>query len=349
MELALGTVQFGLDYGISNTQGQVDKAEVIDILMQAKSLGINTLDCAGAYGNSEHLLGDIFKEAQKVSQRDNQLGPQLDSQLDYPLGSQLGNSFNIISKIPALNNEDRSIKPYFFSSLKHLQQDSIESLLFHHADNLLNHPDKEKLFKQALSLKSQGLIKRIGVSVYTPKQLISIAQTFPIELVQTPINIFDQRFISTDVINFCQQKSIKLHARSLFLQGLLFIEQGKLAPYFLPYQQKLDDFAMLAQHLNCTKLTLALAIVVNTTQHITAQKSHTNTQKNTRTNANDQLAAQMSNNVIEKLVVGVCNTKQLTDIVEAYQLAKTLKVSKAELLALADDRLGFINPSLWSV
>ena len=57
MKLAIGTAQFGLNYGISNTQGQVDKAQVADILSLGASLGIDTLDCAGAYGNSEQILG----------------------------------------------------------------------------------------------------------------------------------------------------------------------------------------------------------------------------------------------------------------------------------------------------
>ncbi|MEM5513639.1 aldo/keto reductase [Pseudoalteromonas sp. AS84] len=329
MELALGTVQFGLDYGISNTQGQVNKTEVFDILTQAKHLGINTLDCAGAYGNSEHLLGEIFNE------------------------SKLSEDFNIISKIPALNNVQHSIETAFFRSLAHLQQQQIETLLFHHSDNLLYHPKKDSLFKQALSLKSQGLIKRIGVSVYTPEQLKTIASHYPIEVVQAPINVFDQRFIATDVIEFCQQKNIVLHARSLFLQGLLFIDQDKIAPYFRPYQQKLNDFAALAQHLNCTKVTLALAMLVNgspnsapaSRANITAQKSHTNIQQN----VNNKVPKQINKSIIEKLVVGVCNTQQLRDIVEAYKLAKELSISKTELLALADERLGFINPSLWSV
>lgn len=329
MELALGTVQFGLDYGISNTQGQVSKAEVFDILTQAKHLGIKSLDCAGAYGDSEHLLGDIFKE------------------------SDLSKNFNIISKIPALNDDQHSIETAFFRSLEHLQQQQIETLLFHHSDNLLYHPKKDSLFKQALSLKSQGLIERIGVSVYTPEQLKKIASHYPLEVVQAPINVFDQRFIAADVIELCQQKNIVLHARSLFLQGLLFIDQDKVAPYFQPYQQKLNDFAALAQHLNCTKVTLALAMLVNdsspstslTKTNITAQKSHSITQDNVK----EYVTKQADKSIIEKLVVGVCNTQQLKDIIEAYKLAKELPISKTELLALADERLGFINPSLWSV
>jgi aryl-alcohol dehydrogenase-like predicted oxidoreductase len=295
MKLALGTAQFGLDYGISNSQGQVPYSQVKDILEHASALGINTLDCAGSYGNSEKVLGELPESGH----------------------------FNIISKIPALTNNETSINKYLQRSLMHLQRDEIDVLLFHQADNLITHPKKKQLFKQLQILKSQNVVKKIGVSVYSPEQLQTVADNFSIEVAQVPINIFDQRFISKDIINLCQEKQIKLHARSLFLQGLLFIEQERLVSYFTPFKDKLKAFGQLAKHLNCSTLSLALAIVT--------QESFSH------------------NNVIEQLVVGVCNVEQLTEIVDAYSQATTLNISKNELLILADSRVGFINPSMWSI
>lgn len=302
MKLALGTVQFGLDYGISNSQGQVNATEVSNILRHAASLGIDTLDCAGAYGDSEQILGELLH----VSHNDDK--------------------FRIVSKIPALTNSQDSIIEYFNQSLLHLQTDRIDALLFHQANNLLIHPKKEQLFQQLKTLKKQQLIKRIGVSVYNPKQLTSISQQYPVDLMQVPLNIFDQRFISKDIIELCHQKNIKIHVRSLFLQGLLFIEQDRLANYFTPYKDKLSDFIELAKYLDCSKLTLALAIVAQDLPYSITVKT---------------------NDIIEKIVVGVCSTQQLTEVVDAYQQAKKLSISSDELMALADQRLGFINPSLW--
>jgi len=301
MKLALGTVQFGLDYGISNTQGQVDKNQVADILKLAMSLGIDTLDCAGAYGNSEQILGSLSKER------------------------PLKQPFNIVSKIPALTDKQCSISELFELSLKSLQRDKIEALLFHHADNLLYHPKKEKLFQQVQALKTHKMVNRIGVSVYSPEQLKSIALMYPIDLVQVPVNIFDQRFISTEVLELCQHKSIKLHVRSLFLQGLLLTEADELPNYFLPYRDKLNAFSELAQYLNCSKLTLALAIVAQELPDYT-----------------------MKSDIIEKVIVGVCTAKQLNEVATAYQQAKELPLSVQELANLADNRLGLINPSLWN-
>ena len=295
MKLALGTVQFGLNYGVSNQQGQVSKTQVQEILAQALSLGIKTLDCAAAYGESEHVLGEVIANS----------------------------NFNIITKIPALPHEQASLFDYFEQSLQKLQQKSVHGLLLHQADNLITHPKKQQIFQQLQSLKQQGLAKLIGASLYSPEQLHYIALHYPIDIAQVPINIFDQRFLAKDIIELCRQKRIKLHARSLFLQGLIFLQEQELPQYFTPYKDKLNAFSQLAKHLACSKLTLALAIV--------AQESR---------NYND---------VIDKLVIGVCNSEQLDEIVQAYQQAITLAVSIEELTLLKDKRLELINPSLWTL
>jgi aryl-alcohol dehydrogenase-like predicted oxidoreductase len=299
MKLALGTVQFGLDYGISNQQGQVSQNQVSDILQQAQALGIDTLDCAGAYGNSEKVLGEL----------------------------NASESFKLISKIPALTKDQHSITPFVEESLLNLHCSTLDTLLFHQADNLLNHPEKAKLYAQLALLKEQQQVNNIGVSVYSPEQLMPIIHHYPIDTAQVPINVFDQRFISTDIIELCTKKGVKLHARSLFLQGLLFIEHTQLPPYFKQYRDKLNAFDELAKYLSCTKLTLALALLAQDLPETTAH--------------------QTDFSVIEKMVVGVCNTEQLTEIVNAYQQAKALSVARHELRLLADTRLDFINPSLW--
>lgn len=293
MKLALGTVQFGLNYGISNEQGQLSKPQVKDILTHAKQLGIKTLDSAAAYGNSEQVIGELTQTE----------------------------DFDIISKVPALSEEQTSVMPYVEQSLLHLQKSKLSALLFHNADNLITHPIKEKLYQQLIDVKAQGLTKRIGVSLYTPTQLKQITKSFAIDIAQVPINVFDQRFISKQCIELCKKKQVKLHARSLFLQGLIFFDADSLPSYFSPFKEKIAAFNQLAKQLGCSKLTLAFAIV--------AQDSH---------NYSD---------VIEQLVVGVCSVKQFDEIVLAYQQAQALKSSIDELATLQDERLAFINPSMW--
>lgn len=294
MRLALGTVQFGLNYGVSNQQGQVSKTQIEEILEQALSLGIDTLDCAAVYGESEQVLGKLTASS----------------------------SFNIITKIPPLNHQQDSLLDYFEQSLKNLQQKQVHGLLMHQANDLITHPERDCFFQQLQRLKQQGKVKQIGVSVYSPEQLQQIAQHFPINLAQVPVNVFDQRFLTNETIDLCSQKNIKLHARSLFLQGLVFINEQDLPNYFAPYKAKIAEFSKLAKYLACSKLTLALAIVAQESLNL--------------------------NNVFEKLVIGICNCQQLNEVVQAYQQATTLAVTIEELAALEDKRLELINPSLWA-
>jgi len=293
MKLALGTVQFGLDYGISNKQGQVSKRQIKEILAKAFSFGISTLDCAAAYGNSEQIIGQLIPNS----------------------------NFNIITKIPPLEHEQGSIFDYFNQSLQKLQQQQLYGLLLHRADDLIIHPKRKQFFQQLQVLKKQKLTNKIGASLYNPTQLHDIAKYFPIDFAQVPINVFDQRFLSADIINLCKKKQIKLHARSLFLQGLIFFHERDLPQYFTPFKSKLTEFTLLAKHLACSELTLALAIV--------AQESHNN------------------NHVIDKLIIGVCSCQELNELVQAYEHAKILAVNIEQLSKLADQRLAFINPSYW--
>lgn len=302
MKIALGTAQFGLDYGVSNSQGQVTKPEIDAILKQALSLGIDTLDCAGAYGNSEKILGQL-----NVSQ-----------------------NFNLISKIPRLSNNENNIEQLLSQSLADLQSKHLSALLLHHANNLLEHPDRNKIFCDLDLLKKKQKVNRIGVSVYHPEQLLSILKYFDIDLVQAPVNFFDQRFISADIISICKKKNIKLHARSLFLQGVLLMTNENMPRYFKPYQEKLLAYSHLAKSLACSKLTLALAILA----------------QNSPNKSNDEQAKQ---DVFEKLVIGVCNRQQLHEVAEAYHQAQNLSFCTEELKQLADTRAGLINPSLWQL
>lgn len=198
-KLALGSVQFGVDYGVSSTAGQVRFEEVKRILGYAYSKNINVLDTAPAYGNSEQILGKVnvsnFKVVTKTRHFD---------------GGEI-NSSDIIS-----------LKSDFYRSLKNLRQDSIHAILIHNAEALLK-PNAEKLFDQLKELKLAEKVKKVGVSVYDHSQLQSILDNFDIDLVQLPFNILDRRMIENGMLAKLQMKGIEVHARSVFLQGLLLM------------------------------------------------------------------------------------------------------------------------------
>ena len=198
-KIALGTVQFGIDYGINSENGQVQPEEVRSILNYAHSQNIDLLDTAPAYGNSEKVLG--------VANVQN---------------------FKVVTKTRHFNNAEISnsdidlLKKDFSCSLTDLRQKSFYGVLVHNADDLLK-PGSQKLFDQLENLKKAEKIKKIGVSVYDHKQLQSILENFDIDIVQLPFNILDKRLIDSGMLVKLQNRGIEVHARSVFLQGLLLM------------------------------------------------------------------------------------------------------------------------------
>lgn len=298
MKLALGTVQFGLDYGVSNNDGTVAAAQITEILTLAHQVGIITLDTAFAYGNSEQALG----------------------------AQELSHDFNIVSKIPALAanldtiNNASIIDHFLNQSLERLKTNSLYGLLFHSADDLLSGRG-EQLFQQALMLKSSGKVKKLGVSVYTPAQLEAVCDKLSIDLVQIPVNCIDQRFVTGDQLKRLKSKSIEVHSRSAFLQGLLLMSKRERPAYFKPVNDVLNRFDNLLEKHQCDAITLALAFLLH--------------------NKNAQY--------IDKIVVGCCSALQLSEIVLAYHNAKNLCISPQDFDALASNNEALINPSTWQV
>jgi len=200
-KIALGTVQFGIDYGINSVDGRVRLEEVKRIFSHAHLKGINLLDTAPAYGDSEKILGrmDIsnFKVVTKTRHFDS---------------------------LEIKNNDVKLLNNDFYHSLEDLKQDSVYGVLIHNADDLLK-SGAEKLFDQLQELKQAKKIEKIGVSVYDYSQLQSILDNFDIDLVQLPFNILDRRMIDSGMLSTLRSSNTEVHARSVFLQGLLLMSE----------------------------------------------------------------------------------------------------------------------------
>lgn len=205
-KLALGTVQFGLDYGISNTGGRTAADEVTRIIAFAEKQGIGTLDTAHAYGDSERILGE-----------------------------QNLQNWKIISKFPAVAG--RSLNTIFDESLNRLHVDQLYGYLAHNATLLLENP---KLWTDLQKLKTDGKVQKIGYSLYSPAELDRLMQLGMVpDLVQIPFNILDTRF--EDRLSALKANGVEIHSRSSFLQGLFFINPKKLPASFDPVVPYLQD------------------------------------------------------------------------------------------------------------
>jgi aryl-alcohol dehydrogenase-like predicted oxidoreductase len=197
-KIALGTAQFGLPYGISNTHGQVDRTEMDKIWQVARGANITLLDTAIAYGNSEENIGAT---------------------------ESVG--FDIVTKLPPLSGAETSVTQWvqhqIENSLAKLKRNSLYGLLLHNPADLLA-DNGDELLAALVNLKRDGLIKKFGVSIYAPTELDSLYSQIPNfvpDIVQTPLNVMDQSIASSGWLTRLSEMNVEVHIRSVFLQGLL--------------------------------------------------------------------------------------------------------------------------------
>ena len=210
-KIVLGTVQFGLQYGV-NSAGRPSEDAVKGILSEAAKGGITTLDTSSAYGNSEEILGEC------VTPEEN---------------------FKIVSKYP---KGETSVSEMFNGSLKRLNVSQLYGYLLHHFEVYKNNP---KVWDEFVALKASGKVEKIGFSLYTPEELEFILEKgSPFDLIQVPFNIFDKKFLP--YMKELHEKGVEIHVRSTFLQGLFFKDRNALPEKLQPmknYLLQLDEFS----------------------------------------------------------------------------------------------------------
>ena len=197
-KLILGTAQFGMQYGVTNKKGKTKKNEIKKILNHLSKKKIAYLDTASSYQKSELEIGNYLKTNKK--------------------------KFKIITKY---SQSFGDIQKQFIKTRK---------LIGQYPDTILAHSAKDYLsknFQKSINLlKKFFLIKNIGVSLYDPNDLFKVIKIRVPDIIQVPINIFDKRFLDKKIINCLKKNNIKMHARSIFLQGLLFIDKEKVYKNF---------------------------------------------------------------------------------------------------------------------
>jgi aryl-alcohol dehydrogenase-like predicted oxidoreductase len=287
--LALGTVQFGLDYGVTHDGGRVAESEIRKILADAQAAGIDTLDTAAGYGDSEDVLGRI----------------------------DAGRSFRIITKTIASGaatisdpGNDR-IEARFFQSLEKLAIPSVDGVLVHAVGDLLA-PSGDKLWKRMESWRAQGLVQRIGISVYDRAETDAVLARFSPDLVQLPLNALDQRLLRDGTMKRLTNRGIAIHVRSLFLQGLLLQDPAHCPARLSQTLPLLKNWWFTCHDRDVSPLAAALGFGLDIPG-------------------------------IERIVVGVHSAAHLREIIAATQTS----VTGLDWAALATHDTAAVDPRRW--
>jgi aryl-alcohol dehydrogenase-like predicted oxidoreductase len=227
-KLGLGTVQFGQAYGVSNARGQVPEPEAAAILAAAASTGMHLLDTAANYGEAEAVLAKLNTAPFRV------------------VTKTIGMKHGLDAVIARARLSAASLKA--------------DTLLVHAASDLQG-PDGAALWAALRRLQAQGIFRKIGISVYVADDPASLAEQFRPDVMQLPFSLLDQRLLASGTLTRLRALGVELHARSLFLQGLLFLETlpEKLrhaAPHLARVRTEL-------RRANATPLSAALGFVLS--------------------------------------------------------------------------------------
>lgn len=235
--LALGTVQFGLNYGIGNSSGCVTLEDARNIIRQAEANGVNTLDTAIAYGASEATLGQIGVGGWRVITK--------------------------LPKLPAYCQEIGSwVTAQIEQSMSRLGVKQLQGVLLHRPDDLLGE-NGSSLVKALEKLKADGLTRQIGVSVYAPEELEKLTMIMALDLVQAPLNILDRRLVESGWASRLIDKGIELHVRSAFLQGLLLMSADQRPSKFSLWSKIWIEWSCWLQRVELTPLQACLAYALS--------------------------------------------------------------------------------------
>lgn len=240
-ELCLGTVQFGMDYGINNTMGKPPKEEVFKILDLAVGQGIKVFDTAAAYGNSEELLGEYVISRNVAAEK-----------------------FQVVSKLSAGSiegTEDISSKIYqeVCSSLERLHAQELYGYLLHKAECIYD----QNIVAALQKVKQEGLVKNVGISIYQISEGEAAVNSGMIDFIQMPYNVFDQRGDITGFLERAKSRGVTIFTRSAFLQGLFLMPQESIPESLQQAKKYLFEFEGLLDEFKLDKVSTLLNYPVN--------------------------------------------------------------------------------------
>ena len=295
IKLGLGTVQWGTAYGIANHTGMANAETVAGILRLAQAAGVITLDTAAAYGSAEDVLG---------------------------IQGASGLGFEIVTKTLPLKGLQadpaiaaQQVRDRFLISLEKLGAPSVYGLLVHHAADLLA-PGGDLVWEVLSGLRREGLVRKIGCSNYHPAELMQLMERYDLNLVQVPLNVYDQRFLRSGALAAAKARNVEIHARSAFLQGLLVMQEANLPVHFNAIRAHHGRFHQACRTAGVSPLQAALEFVTGCP-------------------------------LVDKAIVGCESIEQFREILAAAESAPSSMGRDDALSLLSLDDEAYTNPGRW--
>ncbi|MDL2217460.1 aldo/keto reductase [Christensenellaceae bacterium OttesenSCG-928-M15] len=243
-KMTLGTVQLGLHYGIANSEGKPSREKSFKILRSALEAGVTSLDTASGYGDSELVLGDFF-----ASQWKGEL-PVLTTKC----------KLNAPNDAPAAQVEKEIIESVE-ASLTRLHVKSVDYLLLHQASDMARF-SSNVVSETLQGLVKKGMVKTLGVSVYYAEEIERMLHYDCYRAVQLPMGVLDQRIVHSGVLKRLKSSGVDVFVRSVFLQGICFLEPEKMdEELFACAAKPVKTLRSLAERANMSVAQFAVSFI----------------------------------------------------------------------------------------
>jgi aryl-alcohol dehydrogenase-like predicted oxidoreductase len=275
-----------MDYGIDGSR-RIAAEEGSRILELGRSRGMDTLDTASGYGDSEEVLGHKGVD-----------------------------EWRVVSKVPPVPRDGADAREWVVTcaseSLKRLRIPALHGLLLHRAADLLE-PWADGVYAGLRDCQERGWTRKVGISIYGPEELAAIMPRYPLSLVQAPFNVVDRRLRDSGWLDRLKDAGAEIHARSLFLQGLLLMPAAVRPRAFSRWDFIWNTWEEWLRAHGSSALAACLGFVLADAR-------------------------------IDRAVVGVATRAQLHEILDGL-----VEPCLSPPAALASDDADLVNPSHWNV
>ena len=282
-QLGIGTAQFGNAYGINNKRGKIPEKEAQDILQYAWGKGISLFDTSPLYGESHKVIGDFV--------RTTRLSPKI---------------------ITKLSRNNDVVEDFVASCCEECSLSKLYALLIHDFSVFRENPE---LFSRILDIKNKGYISKAGFSLYYPQEVdYLISQEIPFDIIQVPYSIFDQRF--SRVFDLLKERGIEIHARSVFLQGLIFKPLSELEIEFAQLVAPLESLHNLSREHQIPFASFFLNFV-------------------------------LASKYVDTVILGIDSILQLQENISSLAYFTQIRMHMNSLFSLAEQDENIILPTHW--